>query len=108
VSCGTVFAGAVGAPVRRTFTVVGDAVNLASRLAERADWGQVLLAESAAKAVADRFSVEGLGRPRIKGRAEPVRVYQLRGPRLLGAAQGLPRGTEPSSEQAAAGAADQE
>lgn len=39
---GVVFCGDVGHPERRTFTVMGDTVNLAARLAARADRGTVL------------------------------------------------------------------
>ncbi len=42
VNRGSVFAGEVGPPYRRTFTVMGDAVNLAARLMAKAETGQVL------------------------------------------------------------------
>ena len=42
VNSGPVFAGDVGPAYRRTFTVMGDTVNLAARLMAKAEPGQVL------------------------------------------------------------------
>ncbi len=42
VNRGSVFVGEVGPPYRRTFTVMGDAVNLAARLMAKAEPGQIL------------------------------------------------------------------
>ncbi|MBN1641827.1 MAG: hypothetical protein JXA09_11375 [Anaerolineae bacterium] len=81
VSSGQVYAGAVGAPDRRTYTVVGDAVNLASRLSDRAAWGEVLIAERVAQCVGDRYQLESVGRPKIRGKSDLVTVYALGGPR---------------------------
>jgi class 3 adenylate cyclase/tetratricopeptide (TPR) repeat protein len=72
VNVGRVFADEFGPEYRRTYTVKGDAVNLAARLMAKASAGQVL----AARAVLDRsrtaFEVGAVPPFRVKGKAEPV------------------------------------
>ena len=45
VNRGAVFMGDLGSPTRRTFTVMGDAVNLAARLMQKADTGQMVASQ---------------------------------------------------------------
>ncbi|GAS92541.1 adenylate/guanylate cyclase domain-containing protein [Mycolicibacterium brisbanense] len=65
VSCGSVFAGNIGAENRYEYTVIGDAVNEAARLADHAkDWDSTVLCSGAALARADagesrRWAVRG-------------------------------------------------
>ena len=77
VSRGRVFAGEVGAPFRRTYTILGDTAALAARLMARAQPGQVL----AAAAVVDRsrteFETVALEPFQVKGKSEPVHAVEL-------------------------------
>ena len=72
VNRGTLFAGDLGAPFRRYYTVLGDGVNLAARLMSQAHLGQVL----ATPIVLDRsptlFETEDLEPFMVKGKSEPV------------------------------------
>ncbi|PIE52603.1 hypothetical protein CSA37_05830 [Candidatus Fermentibacteria bacterium] len=45
IAGGTVYAGAVGTTRRCTYTILGDRVNQAARLMQRASWGQVIASE---------------------------------------------------------------
>jgi class 3 adenylate cyclase/tetratricopeptide (TPR) repeat protein len=75
VATGRVFCGAVGNTTRREYTVIGDTVNLAARLMQHAR-GQVLCDGATVAAVGDALAFESAEELRLKGLAEPVRVYR--------------------------------
>lgn len=81
VNSGTMLAGNLGASNRMEYTVVGDAVNLASRLSHAGDPGQVMLTEEmlARPSVAGRVTAERNGTIRLRGKAEPVATFFLNG-----------------------------
>ena len=59
----------------------GDAVNVAARLEQAADAGQVLLGGETLELVRHSVSVERLPPLELKGKAEPVEAYRLAGRR---------------------------
>jgi adenylate cyclase len=81
ISSGNVFAGEVGAPVRRTYTAVGDEMNLASRLMNLAQWGEIVVASWVEKRAAGRFDFEAMGEVQLRGKTEPVPLFVLVGRR---------------------------
>ena len=76
-SRGRVFAGQVGAPFRRTYTVLGDTAALAARLMARAREDEILVAAEAFERVNGRFAGTELEPLRLKGKSEPARAYAL-------------------------------
>ncbi len=80
INTGEVIVGAMGSKDRMDYTVLGDHVNLAARLCSHAAPGQTLLAESAFREIADcpEFAADALAPIAVKGKREPVRVYQVR------------------------------
>jgi predicted ATPase/class 3 adenylate cyclase len=77
ISSGHVFAGDVGSPTRKDFTVMGDEVNLAARLASGAEWGQIFISERTHRKLADKFDFEVLPTMHVKGKRASVPVYAL-------------------------------
>ena len=79
VHTGLVFAGTLGAPRKKKYAVLGDTVNLTSRMEGlNRDLGTGILISGAALAVLrDRVVVRDRGRVAVKGRREPVDIHEL-------------------------------
>jgi predicted ATPase/class 3 adenylate cyclase len=77
VNRGHVFAGDIGPFYRRTYTVMGDAVNLSARLMAKARPGEILATEGVLRQSRTRFDAEPLEPFHVKGKAQPVRAFAL-------------------------------
>ena len=60
---------------RWTFTADGPVINLAARLADIAEAGQIIVGPETARRVAGRCSLQKLGRERLKNIAEPIDIH---------------------------------
>jgi class 3 adenylate cyclase/tetratricopeptide (TPR) repeat protein len=83
LNLGTAFAGNVGSAVRKEYTVMGDAVNVAARVMSKAEWGQVWCSEATMQAIASRMDCDDRGSLVLKGKALPLQLFQLIGEREL-------------------------
>ncbi len=77
LSLGYATVGMVGFEGRFDYTASGTAINLASRLCDEAEDGEILLSPRAAIAVEDEFQVMSRGELTLKGLREPLEVFQL-------------------------------
>lgn len=80
VNSGTMLAGNMGSAERMEYTVVGDAVNLASRLSHAGEPGQLVLMEEMLThpALKKRISIHDLGTIKIRGKKEPSTLYMVK------------------------------
>ncbi len=83
INTGPVIAGMMGSDTRQDFTVMGDTVNLASRLADAAGPGTVVAAENTCRLTAGYFAFEPLGEIQVKGREHPVLACRVLGTRQV-------------------------
>ena len=79
LNTGPALVGNVGSAELRSFTAIGDTTNLAARLQTYAAPGSVVLGERTRQLLGDVADVIPLGTPQLKGKAFPVKVYELRG-----------------------------
>jgi adenylate cyclase len=86
INQGDVLGGNIGSQEKADPTVIGDAVNLASRLEglTRTYNTDILLGPTAAELVRDEFHVRSVARVQVKGKSEPVEIATLIAARSAG------------------------
>ncbi|MGH2785131.1 MAG: adenylate/guanylate cyclase domain-containing protein [Actinomycetota bacterium] len=77
VNRGHVFAGDIGPAYRRTYTVMGDTVNLAARLMAAAPPGSICAAKEVLERSRTRFRARALEPFMVKGKARPVEACEV-------------------------------
>ncbi len=80
VSLGYATVGVVGFEGRFDYTANGSSVNLAARLADEAQDGQILISARAQAAVEGSFGTEAVGELELKGFHQPVPAFAVIGP----------------------------
>ncbi|MCP3959327.1 MAG: AAA family ATPase [bacterium] len=81
LSYGRLSAGAFGGRRRRAYSVMGAETNMAARLMEKAAEGQVLVSGRIARSAASGHRFEALGHVTVKGKDEPISVFEVRSER---------------------------
>jgi len=77
INTGLVIAGGIGSEGRQQYSVMGDTVNLAARLEDASERGEILVGPGTHRLTASLFDFEALPPIQVKGKAEPVVVHRL-------------------------------
>ena len=77
VNTGPVTAGNIGSAKRMDYTVIGDSVNLSSRLCANAAGAQILISESTFQLLDGTFPARKLDPIHVKGKESEIQVYEI-------------------------------
>jgi len=77
VNSGVVVSGNLGSQVKMEYTVIGNSVNVASRLNDMAGPGEIMISKDIYELTKNIVSVKALSPQKMKGKSELVEVFQL-------------------------------
>jgi len=75
---GPAVVGNIGSADRIQYTAIGDTVNVAARLVDRAEPGQILVSENCRNALTTTDRLTPLGEAELKGRRQKLNIYSAR------------------------------
>ncbi len=81
LNTGLVVVGNIGSDLHMEYLAIGDTVNLAARVQSAAEPNTILATENTHRLTTALFDFEDRGKITVKGKAEPIQVYRVRGER---------------------------
>lgn len=80
INSGQLVAGYIGSSRTMSYSVIGDTVNIASRLCSAAQGGQVLISQATRERLGDGFFLEPLPELSAKGKYHAIRCFAVKSP----------------------------
>jgi len=77
IDSGIIVSGNIGSQVKMEYTVIGDCVNVASRLSRLAGPGEIIISNSVREDLSNIIAVEELPPQEIKGKLGPVKIFRV-------------------------------
>jgi adenylate cyclase len=88
INSGVAVAGDLGSEVKRQYSVIGDCVNVASRLNAFAAGGKTIISRSTREAAGILVEAQALPPVKVKGKTEPIEIFEVLGVKEDSAAAG--------------------
>jgi adenylate cyclase len=79
INTGEMVVGNMGSSERMDYTVIGDNVNLASRLCAAAAGDEIIIGKATYEQIKDKIKAQALAPITVKGKSEPIEIYKVIG-----------------------------
>jgi len=77
IDTGIVVSGNIGSQAKMEYTVIGDSVNVASRLNGLARSGEIIISRNVVSIIEEIIEIEALPVQNIKGKTQPIEVFKV-------------------------------
>lgn len=77
INTGIAIAGHVGSKNRIDYTVIGDCINVAARLEQKAKGGEIIIGEQTYRQIEGLFNIQKKGEMYAKNKTEPIKYYNV-------------------------------